>query len=77
MICEAAVMPDANVELQEFRRVYLITTMNIHPLGLVRHATQYVMKLFLRAKMGISDEFASRIHVFIKIYCESHLNDQN
>lgn len=47
MICEAAVMHDANVELQEFRKAYLITTMNIHPLGLVRHATQYVMKLFL------------------------------
>lgn len=75
MICEAAVMPDANVELQELRRVYLITTMNIHPQGLVRHATQYVMKLLLRAKMGMSDECASRIHVFIKIYFKS-LNDQ-
>lgn len=56
MMCEATMVPDANMELQEFNRVYLITTMNIHPLGLVRHAAEYAMKLLLQAKIGISDE---------------------
>lgn len=31
MICEAAVMLDANVELQELKRIHLITAMNSAP----------------------------------------------